>query len=74
MNVRGTTLSPADAMRRAVEIARANAASAIDQWDEYEDAVSAYATNVRDSLDEEGLRVHTAYALKAYYARIAELL
>lgn len=60
--------------RRIMEIALSNARAAIDQADCYEDSISAYATNVRDTLADEGLTEYLREALKEYYERISELL
>lgn len=62
------------AVKRALEIAHANASAAIDQTAEYKDSISAYAQNVRDTMQEDGYEAYTSHAIKAYYARVAELL
>lgn len=54
----------------AVEIAIANAQSAIDQRHEYTDPVSSYRINVVDTLVETGLLAFHPEALAAYDAHI----
>lgn len=54
----------------AVEIAIANAQSAIDQRHEYTDPVSSYRINVVDTLVETGLLAFHHEALAAYDAYI----
>jgi hypothetical protein len=71
---RGGSAMFCECRERVAEIARANANMAVDQRDAYDDSISSFAQNVRDTLEEEGLHCHRWLALKAYYARVVELL
>jgi hypothetical protein len=58
----------------AIEIADSNAEAAIDQVLNFEDSISSYARNVRDTLEEKGLKAFEREAIARYYRRVSELI
>lgn len=56
---------------QAVEFAESSADAAIDQWDEYPDAVGSYADNVVDSMNEQRVDGNDhQFAIAAYWDRL----